>query len=448
MQQTKNKAFTLVELIVVITILAILWTIAFISLQWYSRDARDSVRLTDLKNIETGLEIFLTTSWTLPLPDDYVELTAGSEIIWYQWVAWERTLNIAKVSNWWKDPLDDTYYVYRTNDNKTEYQLMWFFEDGTEIVGAPWIVKTSYAAWLENRYLKSIWSELWIILTSTNTSIHEVSSIISAWKLDISATTDSYRAHINTNRIIEWTWSTLFSEVYNSNRSLLTDKYLATLDESLVAYYDMETTWLTWPVFARGSKIWDITINSYDHSYTWATIWWEIWLDWKATHFTWVNDYLPTFTWQSSISNDFSFAVTFKYNSLSSTFFNALLQENDFVQLWVDPSWNINFNYLTWSTDEWWVTWPLVEIWEFYSAVATYDGDSMKLYFEGALVWENTNPNVYTISNDIRLAGYYRTIWPAPLRDKKSDVIIDDLRIYNKALSANEVRWLYRKVNR
>jgi len=30
----KNQAFTLVELIVVITILAILWSIAFISLQW------------------------------------------------------------------------------------------------------------------------------------------------------------------------------------------------------------------------------------------------------------------------------------------------------------------------------------------------------------------------------------------------------------------------------
>jgi len=30
------KAFTLVELIVLITILGILWTIAFISLQWYS----------------------------------------------------------------------------------------------------------------------------------------------------------------------------------------------------------------------------------------------------------------------------------------------------------------------------------------------------------------------------------------------------------------------------
>ena len=44
--------FTLVELIVVITILAILWTIAFISLQGYSRSARDVRRTTDIQNIK------------------------------------------------------------------------------------------------------------------------------------------------------------------------------------------------------------------------------------------------------------------------------------------------------------------------------------------------------------------------------------------------------------
>jgi len=33
-QKTNKQAFTLVELIVVILILVILWTIAFISLQW------------------------------------------------------------------------------------------------------------------------------------------------------------------------------------------------------------------------------------------------------------------------------------------------------------------------------------------------------------------------------------------------------------------------------
>ncbi len=39
------KAFTLVELIVVITILAILSTIGFVSYSWFSSKARDSSRL-------------------------------------------------------------------------------------------------------------------------------------------------------------------------------------------------------------------------------------------------------------------------------------------------------------------------------------------------------------------------------------------------------------------
>lgn len=46
-----KMAFTLVELVIVITILGILWVIAFLSLQWYSESSRDSVRLSDLSNI-------------------------------------------------------------------------------------------------------------------------------------------------------------------------------------------------------------------------------------------------------------------------------------------------------------------------------------------------------------------------------------------------------------
>ena len=52
-----KKAFTLVELIVVITILAILWTIAFISLSWYSKEARDSKRVTDTSSLLSKINI-------------------------------------------------------------------------------------------------------------------------------------------------------------------------------------------------------------------------------------------------------------------------------------------------------------------------------------------------------------------------------------------------------
>jgi len=72
MIKSKNlnyKWFTLVELIVVITILAILWTIAFISLQWYSKSARDSKRISDIQNIKKYLELFALNTWKNKITD-------------------------------------------------------------------------------------------------------------------------------------------------------------------------------------------------------------------------------------------------------------------------------------------------------------------------------------------------------------------------------------------
>ena len=128
MNQQKTKAFTLVELIVVITILVILWTIAFISLQWYSRDARDSVRIADLSNIEKALEISVTKRWIVLVPEDKVDITASWTLIWYQWNAWLDTLNKLWINNWWLDPVDLTPYTYSTTSNLKRYALLWFLE--------------------------------------------------------------------------------------------------------------------------------------------------------------------------------------------------------------------------------------------------------------------------------------------------------------------------------
>lgn len=62
----KKSAFTLVELIVVITILSILGTIAFVSLGGYAVLARESARIADINTITKSLNIYYTSNDRYP----------------------------------------------------------------------------------------------------------------------------------------------------------------------------------------------------------------------------------------------------------------------------------------------------------------------------------------------------------------------------------------------
>lgn len=49
------KGFTLAELIVVITVLAILATVGFLALSGYSQDAKDAVTKTNVRSVQTAI---------------------------------------------------------------------------------------------------------------------------------------------------------------------------------------------------------------------------------------------------------------------------------------------------------------------------------------------------------------------------------------------------------
>ena len=71
----RNNAFTFVELIVVITIMAILATIGFSVYQSYLESSRDTNRVVQLSEISDGFEK-LSLSARLPLPESMIEIQA------------------------------------------------------------------------------------------------------------------------------------------------------------------------------------------------------------------------------------------------------------------------------------------------------------------------------------------------------------------------------------
>jgi prepilin-type N-terminal cleavage/methylation domain-containing protein len=70
-----KKAFTLIELLVVIAVIALLSTLSVVALGGARAKARDARRLSDIKQIQTALEMYLDSSGTYP-----ASLTAGTPL--------------------------------------------------------------------------------------------------------------------------------------------------------------------------------------------------------------------------------------------------------------------------------------------------------------------------------------------------------------------------------
>ena len=62
----RQRGFTLVELMVVITIVAVLATIGIVSYQVVLKNSRDARRQTDLRTIQTGLEQYFADQLFYP----------------------------------------------------------------------------------------------------------------------------------------------------------------------------------------------------------------------------------------------------------------------------------------------------------------------------------------------------------------------------------------------
>lgn len=197
------EGFTLVELIVVITILAVLWTIAFISFQWNSANARNSVRKNDINKImNNAVEIYKIKTWFNPATTNWVSITYSWAELWTQWHFWEQTRhlvwNLSKVPI---DPLTEWHYTYSRLKDRMSYEIAAIIE---------WDKPESYVQWSYNRIIMptTTWGIDYVLavpsILTSNIISTDINDILSQGNLVYNGYTNSPSSYYWTR--LSYTW--------------------------------------------------------------------------------------------------------------------------------------------------------------------------------------------------------------------------------------------------
>jgi len=127
----KKSAFTLIELVIGITIISILGTLATLYFFNSFENSRDSARVTDIENIIKNLEIFRVEKWIYPIPDNATDISYSGAVAWTQGTFGANASKNLGVfgSNYPQDPFYETDYAYSTTNNGREFQIAALLED-------------------------------------------------------------------------------------------------------------------------------------------------------------------------------------------------------------------------------------------------------------------------------------------------------------------------------
>ena len=428
-----TKAFTLIELLVVITILAILATIWLVSFQSYNTFARNSVRLWNLKTIESWLWIQYVQSWNYALPDDSVNITASGTTIRKQWVFWKNALRTVWVSkNGSTDPLTQEYFDYSVWTNLQEYQLVAYLEwdEANNSGQAQGIAPTSYAnIWT----MKSMWQDLWIVF-SWWLEVHKISP--QPEEVDVIKDNKEYTVKFSEWDEITSSWSLLFSSIYNHSKNLLKNKDLAKLDDSLVLYFDMETTTQSWSLtvlkdFSKYENNGEFKNNPIFQEWIFGK--W-IFFDWKQHITSKDSDSLNINTNKYTILAYFNFSVESE-NLLN--LYPELIWKRPFKVWWYaihfskSSSSIVNqYCYLWWCFNNVLPSKIIKNEWNYF--VSSKEEQKLKSYFNWSYNSDTSINNIMWDSSWTDLRVWQNFQWT-----------IDEVRIYNRTLSEEEIKNVY-----
>lgn len=189
-------AFTLIELIVVITIVGILSTVGFVSYSGYLTGARDSNRYSQLTKLSDSLQTYAAAK-SLPLPDDYIEVQSSGVTIAYQGYVGTDVLETIDYTNGGKDPKDDAFFTYYLTKDRKKLQLLAFMEE-TLATNTLLEWNTIYGADYAERSPKVYGQKLWVLVsaedTTLNTPAQEIAANQTAGFIELIAAAQAYTA--------------------------------------------------------------------------------------------------------------------------------------------------------------------------------------------------------------------------------------------------------------
>ncbi|MDD5213843.1 MAG: type II secretion system protein [Candidatus Gracilibacteria bacterium] len=211
MNSHKTKAFTLVELIIVITIVSILATIGFISYQQYTNEARDGNRIATLKTVHKGLTISYIQKQTYTIPDDYIDIVGVSK----QGYIGDTVAKSIRGEGF-KDPKDNTRYLYSLDSTGKKIELSGFLENKDKIKfqsNTNLFINQAFAENIDytSRYIYTIGDNVGILLNSTTNA--PVNETISTGSIDLTTNTGTYIAVFSDTGSISGTGEELLTNI-------------------------------------------------------------------------------------------------------------------------------------------------------------------------------------------------------------------------------------------
>lgn len=143
--------FTIVELIVVVSILGILGLMAFTSITGYVSSARDAVRAADISSLFRGMETAVIKNGAYPTPDNAFTVAYSGGSVWMQGTAGDSVFRImdsvgVRSSKKLTDPLLGTEYGYATLAYGKAYQFRADWEGDALVRSDPTMTSSVYAA--------------------------------------------------------------------------------------------------------------------------------------------------------------------------------------------------------------------------------------------------------------------------------------------------------------